>query len=129
MITLKYVQEGEEEKEKDPALGTVEALYKEAEKARQAAKGEKGNEEAIRQALRQPKPQAQEKKEEEPEYESFQDEISDIGPKFQSYAKALLALPLLFWPFILGIAVLTVLTVFLSDGSFGGRAPPPPDMF
>eukprot|EP00466_Bigelowiella_natans_P009837 jgi/Bigna1/137899/aug1.41_g12607 len=100
MITLKYVQEGEEEKEKDPALGTVEALYKEAEKARQAAKGEKGNEEAIRQvflcpmrtalwienillyqALRQPKPQAQEKKEEEPEYESFQDEISDIGPK------------------------------------------------
>eukprot|EP00467_Chlorarachnion_reptans_P016863 CAMPEP_0114494194 /NCGR_PEP_ID=MMETSP0109-20121206/4520_1 /TAXON_ID=29199 /ORGANISM="Chlorarachnion reptans, Strain CCCM449" /LENGTH=202 /DNA_ID=CAMNT_0001671211 /DNA_START=221 /DNA_END=829 /DNA_ORIENTATION=- len=92
------------------------------------------DEEAIRIALRQPKKtkeqeeqeneEENEKRKKEPEYETFEDEIADIIPKFKSYALALLALPLTFWPFIVGILVITALTVILGDGSFGGRAPP-----
>uniref|UniRef100_A0A7S2TMR4 Uncharacterized protein n=1 Tax=Lotharella oceanica TaxID=641309 RepID=A0A7S2TMR4_9EUKA len=85
---------------------------------------EESKEEAIRRALRAPKKAPEKDKKEEPEYENFEEEIKDIGPKFISYAKALLVLPLTYWPYIVGLVMITALTVFLSDGSFGTRAPP-----
>eukprot|EP00469_Lotharella_globosa_P010149 CAMPEP_0167781314 /NCGR_PEP_ID=MMETSP0111_2-20121227/5863_1 /TAXON_ID=91324 /ORGANISM="Lotharella globosa, Strain CCCM811" /LENGTH=185 /DNA_ID=CAMNT_0007671961 /DNA_START=97 /DNA_END=654 /DNA_ORIENTATION=+ len=107
---------------KAPKAGSVEALYEVAKQEEQSK--EVSKEEAIRQVLRAPKKAPEKDKKEEPEYENFQEEIKDIGPKILSYAKALLVLPLTYWPYIVGLVAITALTVFLSDGSFGTRAPP-----
>ncbi|GAB5366691.1 hypothetical protein AAMO2058_001165400 [Amorphochlora amoebiformis] len=116
---------GESQTKTEPKKGTVEALFKAAEETSQAQTDAttESKEEAIRKALRTPKPGPKEK-EEEQEYETFEAEVKDIGPKFVSYAKALLVLPLTYWPYIVGLLALTLSLVLLSDGQFGARAPP-----
>jgi len=117
-----YWETGVKQQKKSPKAGSVEALYEVAKQEEQSK--EVSKEEAIRQVLRAPKKAPEKDKKEEPEYENFQEEIKDIGPKILSYAKALLVLPLTYWPYIVGLVAITALTVFLSDGSFGTRAPP-----